>query len=164
MPQRIQLFSAIALAICLGSTAWAGDDEPTSADLRKADKFKPTGTVRLEATSVAVGVSVSWGQGVLSFEGEEHPFKVGGLSLVGIGGSSVKAEGQVFNLEKIEDFAGAWAEVEGSAVLGKASGGGLTLRHGDVYMTLAAKQQGAKIAAGGGALNIEFVDVAAEAE
>lgn len=162
MTPRIRILLAVLAALTvLPVVALAGDDTPTAADQRKAEKFKPTATVTIDAKSVAVGVGVSWGEGVLTFQNQNYPFKVSGLSLVGVGGSSVKAEGTVFNLEKLEDFKGAWAEVSGSAVLGKASAGGITMRNGDVYMTLSGTEKGAKIAAGGGGLTIRFEDVAA---
>ena len=132
-----------------------------AAEERKAEKFKPTGSVTIKAITVKVGVGVSWGEGILTFQNENHPFKVGGLSLVGIGGSSVDAEGTVFNLEKLEDFTGAWAEVSGAAVLGKQSAGGITMRNGGVYMTLAGKRKGAQLSAGGGGLTIRFMDAPA---
>ena len=129
-----------------------------AAEERKAEKFEPTASVTIKATTVKVGVGVSWGEGILTFQNENHPFKVGGLSLVGIGGSSVDAEGTVFNLEKLEDFAGAWAEVSGAAVLGKQSAGGITMRNGGVFMTLSGTRKGAQLSAGGGGLTISFVD------
>jgi hypothetical protein len=49
-------------------------------------------------------------------------------------------------------------------VLGEAAAGGITMRKGDVFMTLSTKQKGAKISAGGGGLNIEFTDGAALTE
>lgn len=158
MTPRIRTLFAVASGFALMASAAHAEDTPSAADLRKAEKFKPTGTVTMKATTVIVGVGVSWGEGVLTFQSEDHPFKVGGLSLVGIGGSSVDAEGTIFNLEKLEDFEGTWVEASGSAVLGQQSAGGITMRNGGVFMTLGAKQKGAKISAGGGGLNIEFVD------
>ena len=134
---------------------------PPAAANRKAEKFEPTGSVTIKAITVKVGLGVSWGEGILTFQNENHPFKVSGLSLVGVGGSSVDAEGTVFNLEKLEDFAGAWAEVSGAAVLGKQSAGGITMRNGDVYMTLSGKRKGAQLSAGGGGLTIRFEDAPA---
>jgi len=159
-PRVRTVFAFLTVLAFLPGTALS-EDEPTTADQRKAEKFKPTGTVTIKATTVAVGVGVSWGEGILTFQNQDYPFKVGGLSLVGVGGSAVQAEGTVFNLEKVEDFSGAWVEASGTAVLGKQSAGGTTMRNGGVYMTLAGKQEGARISAGGGGINIEFKDVAA---
>lgn len=161
MTPRFRPIIALLTVLAFLPLAAAAEDEPTAADARKAEKFKPTGTVTIKATTVQVGVGVSWGEGILTFQNQDYPFKVGGLSLVGIGGSSIDAEGTVFNLEKIEDFSGAWANAGGAAVLGRQSAGGITMRNGDVFMTLGSKQKGAQISAGGGGLNIEFKDVAA---
>jgi hypothetical protein len=156
MTPAVRTLCALACALLFLPGAALAQDTPTSADARKAEKFKPTGTVTMDATSVVVGIGVSRGDGVLTFQDEDHAFKVSGLSLVGIGGSSISATGTVFNLEKIEDFPGTWVEVSGDAVLGLASAGGLTMRKGDVYMTLTGSQKGAKISAGGGGLTIKF--------
>jgi hypothetical protein len=159
MTPRIRSFLVVLTALAfLPLAALAEEGLSPAAEQRKAAKFKPTGSVTIKATTVKVGVGVSWGEGVLTFGNENHPFKVSGLSIVGIGGSSVEAEGTVFNLEKLEDFAGAWAEVSGAAVLGKQSAGGITMRNGDIYMTLAGKQKGAQLSAGGGGLTISFED------
>ena len=161
MTPRIRTLLAFAgVLVLLAAPALAQEEAPTAADRRKAEKFKPTATVTMKATSVVVGVGVSWGEGVLTFQSEDHPFKVGGLSFVGVGGSSLDANGTVFNLEKLSDFPGTWVEASGSAVLGKGSAGGITMRNGNVFMTLGAKQKGAKLSAGGGGLTIEFVDAA----
>jgi len=157
MTLRIRNLLACSTALLLLAGAAGAEDPPSAADLRKAENFKPTATVTISATTVQIGIGVSWGEGVLTFQSQDHPFKVGGLSLVGVGGSSIQATGTVFNLEKVEDIEGSWVEVSGSAVLGKQSAGGLTMRNGDVYMTLGAEQKGAKISAGGGGLNIELV-------
>lgn len=153
---------ALAGALALSLAAQADSHEPSKLDLEKADKYKVTGTVTVEATTIQVGVGVKRGTGVLTFEGKEYPFKMTGVSLVGIGATKVEAEGEVFNLEKVEDFPGAWAEVDGSAVLGRAATSGITMRNGGVYMNITGKQEGAQLAVGGGAAKIEFVEAAAE--
>ena len=178
MTQRSSLHAALlALALALPGAVSADEEEPpgavsveeeeeapSKAEQRKAQRFVPTGSVTIESTQLSLGVGVSWGKGILTFRNENHPFKTGGWNLVGIGGSSSKAQGTVFNLEEIEDFAGTWAQVSGSAVIGPQSSGGITLRNGNVFMTLSAEQKGAKLAAGGGAMTVRFTDVAAEAE
>jgi hypothetical protein len=162
-----------SLTALLVGFAWLGasaalaeeEEQPSAADARKAQKYQPVGTVRIQAKTVAVGIAVHWGEGTLSFQGEDHAFKVGGLDAVGVGGSSIDAEGTVFNLEKLEDFEGAWVQVSGGVVIGEASAGGITMRNGGVYMTLSGRQKGAQISAGGGGLEIRFVkDAGADAE
>ena len=163
MIPHIRSFLVVLTALAFLPVAALAEEGGLSAaaEERKAEKFQPTGSVTIKAITIKVGVGVSWGEGILTFQNENHPFKVGGLSLVGIGGSSVDAEGTVFNLEKLEDFAGAWAEVSGAAVLGKQSAGGITMRNGSVYMTLSGTRKGAQLSAGGGGLTISFVDAPA---
>ncbi len=156
-----------ALALSAASFAQCGDEvpaaeEPAAEEQPQEARLVPTGSVTIEATSVSVGVGVSWGRGVLTFRNENHPFRVRGLGLVGVGGSSLRAEGTVFNLETLLDFPGRWAQVSGLAVLGRQGSGTITLGHGNVIMTLSATQKGAKLAAGGGTINIEFTDPAPE--
>jgi len=46
----------------------------------------------IETKAVAVGIGYSWGEGVLSFQGKEYPFKIKGLSVVDVGISSMSAQ------------------------------------------------------------------------
>jgi ABC-type glycerol-3-phosphate transport system substrate-binding protein len=50
-----------------------------------------SGKVTLESKSVAVGVGVSWGDGVLEYRGKKYPFTVEGLSVLDLGVSKVSA-------------------------------------------------------------------------
>jgi len=42
----------------------------------------PSGKVSIETTSIAAGIGVSWGDGILSFKGKQIHFSVDGLTLV----------------------------------------------------------------------------------
>ena len=79
-----------------------------------------TGKVTLASKSVAIGVGVNWGDGVLEFRGKKYPFTVEGLSVVDLGVSKVSARGDVKNLKKVEDFEGNFT----AAVAGGTVGGG----------------------------------------
>ena len=136
--------------------------EPSTAEASPPDPgrlpLRPTASVTMKITNVSVGIAINWGKGVLTFENRNHPFRVRGLGLVGLGGSSMDASGTVFNLERLEDFEGSWAEINGAAVLGRASSGGVSLSNGPVVMILTGTQKGARLAAGGGAVRIELLE------
>ena len=66
----------------------------------------PSGTVTLSSKAVAIGVGVSWGDGVLTVNGKTYPFSVEGLSVADLGISSVTTSGEVFNLKNVADFSG----------------------------------------------------------
>ena len=66
------------------------------------------GKVTLESKSVAIGIGVSWGDGILEYKGKKYPFTVEGLSVVDLGVSKVSARGDVHNLAKVQDFEGTY--------------------------------------------------------
>jgi hypothetical protein len=105
----------------------------------------PSGTLRLESRSVAAGVGVSWGHGVLTVDGVDHPFSVSGLSVADLGIARVTASGEVFGLRKLEDFDGTYQGV----ALGVAVGGGsevVAMRNEKgVFIRMRAGQQGVRL-------------------
>jgi hypothetical protein len=71
----------LLIPVLLGVTPAIAQDHP------------PSGTVSITATSVAAGVGVQWGEGILTFAGKQYPFSLQGLQIVGVGYSRVTAEG-----------------------------------------------------------------------
>jgi hypothetical protein len=104
-----------------------------------------SGTIEIESTSIAAGIGVSWGKGVLSVDGQEHPFSVSGLTVVDVGVSKVTATGRVWGLKELSQFDGTYYGVDVGVAVGGGSGG-LAMRneHG-VYIKLRAVQQGVKL-------------------
>jgi hypothetical protein len=108
----------------------------------------PSGTLSIATTSVAVGIGVHWGNGVLTTYGQRYPFAVQGLEVGGVGVSRVQAVGQVYNLRKVEDFAGTYVAVGADAAVGGGAGI-LTMRNQrGVVINLQTVQQGIKLTAG----------------
>jgi hypothetical protein len=119
-------------AVAVFSTAMAADPAPS-------------GTVTLSSKAVALGVGVSWGDGVLSFGGKTYPFSVEGLSVADLGVSSVTTSGDVFNLKKVEDFSGNFVAGEaGIAIAGGPTDQILKNQNG-VVLRLKGTQQGARL-------------------
>jgi len=108
----------------------------------------PSGTLSIAMTSIAVGIGVHWGNGVLTTSGQRFTFAVQGLEVGGIGVSRVQAVGQVYHLRRVEDFAGTYVAVGADAAVGGGAGL-LTMRnqHG-VVINLQSTQQGVKLTAG----------------
>ena len=114
----------------------------------------PSGTVSLESTSVAAGVGVQWGDGILSYNGKKYPFSVQGLEVLGVGYSAVKAEGTVYNLTTLADFEGVYASGEASATAGSGLST-VTMRNPNgVVISLRTLQEGAKLTLAAGGVNI----------
>lgn len=102
----------IALAVvALGAgIGWAGE--------------MPVGTITFSGGSVAAGIGYSWGSGTLTFQGKQYPLTVEGLSVGGtVGGASITASGDVYNLKSLDDFDGNYtAATAGITVGGGAAG------------------------------------------
>src|SRR5919198_296326 len=116
----------------------------------------PSGTVSLRSTSVAAGVGVQWGDGILTYQGRTYPFSVQGLEVIGLGYAEITAEGTVYNLTRLEDFAGVYASGEASATAGSGAATVTMKKPNGVVLTLRTLQEGAKLTLAAGGVNIAF--------
>jgi len=108
----------------------------------------PSATVRLEAKEVAAGVGWTWGDGVLNYRGKRYPFKISGLTAIGVGASRQEATGEVHNLKKLEDFEGTYTSVEASGTVGGGAGIATMRSAKGVRITLHSASQGVAAQAG----------------
>src|SRR5262249_41393223 len=97
-----------------------------------------TGKVTLESKSIAIGVGVNWGEGVLDYRGKKYPFSVDGLSVVDLGISKVTARGDVKNLKKLEDFDGNYVAAGAGATVGGGASAAVLKNQNGVEMSLTA--------------------------
>ncbi len=104
-----------------------------------------TGTVKIESTSIALGIGVTWGDGELTYEGKVYRFSVSGLSVVDLGLSSVTAVGDVYDLHKLEDFPGNYVAGQAGAALGGGVAATTMKNQNGVIMNLSSTQTGAKL-------------------
>jgi hypothetical protein len=118
---------------------------------------RPSGTLTLEAKSVAAGIGWTWGGGVLHYGGKKHRFKVEGLTVNAAGVERVDATGYVYNLKKVSDFPGTYTAAEASGAAG-AGAGIATMRNGNgVRITLHSTSQGISAQAGPEGMKITLV-------
>lgn len=120
---------------------------------------KVSGTITLDSTSVAIGIGVTWGHGVLTMnDGSTHKFKVNGLSVVDVGMSSISATGEVFNLVETSDLNGDFSTGEiGVTVIGGGSASAMKNNKG-VVIQLKSKQKGLKFTLAPGGMKIRLVE------
>ena len=116
----------------------------------------PSGTVSLRSTSVAAGVGVQWGDGILTYKGKKYPFSIQGLEVVGVGYSEVTAEGTVYNLQRLKDFAGVYVSAEASATAGSGASTVTMKNPNGVVLSLRTLQEGVKLTLAAGGVNIEL--------
>ncbi len=125
--------------------------------LGQADDEKPSGTIEIQQYQVAFIGSGSLGGGTLSFQGKEHDFSIGGIGIGGIGVSSIDATGEVYHLDKLEDFPGAYVQARAGLVVADKSKGSLWLRNtGGVYIRVSAEREGVMLALGADGVYIDL--------
>ena len=76
---------------------------------------EPVGTIKVTTRMVAPGIGLSWGDGVLTYQGQEIPFTFQANGLfrnVDENITAAELSGQVFNLNNAADFAGNYQKVE----------------------------------------------------
>ena len=89
----------------------------------------PSGTVSMDEVQVAYIGSGGGGSGTLFYQGQAYPFAVGGLGVGGIGASTISAEGEVYKLNSVAMFPGAYGQARYGLALGNASMGDLWLQN-----------------------------------
>ncbi len=121
---------------------------PAPVIVEKAVSAPPPAWVELERLSVAAGIGISWGDGTVTFAGKPYGFSVRGLSVGALGASKLYAVGGVRNLDRIEDFPGAYMSVEAGFAAG-AGASAITMRneHG-VVITLRSELLGTQFKLG----------------
>ena len=122
----------------------------------QAEEAVPSGTVSIETKAVALGVGFSWGEGVLTFQGKEYPFKIKGLSVIDIGVSSISAQGNVYHLNKIEDFAGTFSAVEAGIAVGGGAGAQSMKNQNGVLMEVTSRKAGIQLKLAPEGLKVEM--------
>ena len=112
--------------------------------LALAQEKQPDATIQLSTGSVAVGIGITWGNGVLTYQGQEYPFSVDGLSVVDVGISKASASGVVYNLNKLEDFNGTYTGVTAGATVAGGAGANTMRNQNGVVINLVGTSQGLK--------------------
>lgn len=134
--------AVIATALATGAVA---------ADLKKS------GTVHIEQYQVAFIGSGNLGGGTLTYQGKTYNFTIGGLGVGGFGVSKITARGDVYNMEKLSDFEGAYGQARTGYALTDQGSGTLWLENQKgVYMKLASQREGLALSLGADAVYIDF--------
>lgn len=129
-----------AVLLCVAGAAAADD--------------KPSGTVTIESTSVALGIGVSWGDGKLNYRGKTHAVK--GLSVVDVGVSKVSARGKVYHLAKLGDFPGNFTAVQAGATVGGGASVVALRNQNGVVLELTSSQTGVKFTLAGEGIEVKL--------
>jgi hypothetical protein len=117
----------------------------------------PDARVEMRQVQAAYVASGGGGSGTLHYRGRSYPFTIAAGGIGGIGASTLEAEGDVFNLRDLRDFAGAYGQARYGGVVGTASAGELWLENAaGVIMRLRARRTGLMLSLGGDAVVISM--------
>ncbi|MEJ2091603.1 MAG: hypothetical protein P8X65_05355 [Syntrophobacterales bacterium] len=91
----------------------------------------PNGTIDIELNSLSAidNMGVSWVDGVLTFRGKTHLFKIKGLKTTVAGVRALTAQGEVFNLRSASDLAGKYQKANPAGITSMAGQKGLVIRN-----------------------------------
>ncbi len=95
------------IALGFGSSPLrASEHEVCGVDVSAAT---PAATVSGSVKTIGFIASVRWGQGVLTLaNGDERKFKILGAKALETGAAVNEFEGEIYNLENVDDFAGTY--------------------------------------------------------
>jgi hypothetical protein len=143
----------VATAAILALAACSSQSSGSRSDSASVQNRTPSGTVEMHQVQAAFIGSGNTGDGTLRFRGRSYAFTVSGLGIGGIGVSTIDATGEVYDLKKVEDFEGAYAQGRYGFAIGEESGGDLWLKNDKgVAMHLKAKRTGLMLSLGGDAV------------
>src|ERR1700739_2922959 len=147
---RFRILATVALAALLPLAACSSS---VKVGPEAVAGLTPNATVDMNQVQVAYIGSAGGGSGTLYYQGQAYPFKIGGLGVGGIGASSIDANGEVYKLNSLAQFPGAYAQGRYGFALGQTSGGDLWLQNdAGVIMHLKAKRTGLMLSLGGDAV------------
>jgi hypothetical protein len=102
-------FQGMAMALLL--VLVAGCSSTTTDGVASNPRAPGHITIR-ENQVLRMGDEGGVGEGTLIFQGWQHTFEIKNMILGGIGPGTVELDGEVWNLEKVQDFAGTYHPVK----------------------------------------------------
>jgi hypothetical protein len=154
--RTLRLQGAIGLAF-VAILALAGCSTSVKLGPQAVAGLTPDGTINMDQVQVAYIASGSGGHGTLYYQGVAYSFSVGGLGVGGIGASTIEAEGEVYKLNSLVNFAGTYGQARYGFAIGNLSNGDLWMQNeSGVIMHLKAKRTGLILSLGGDAMVISM--------
>lgn len=143
----------ITTAALMVGLVWAG----TGLAQSTGAKGEPTATIEMKKWKAGFIIGVGAGKGTLHFKGKSYPLSIGGLRVgATVGMSEVDLAGDVYNLEKLEDFEGVYSA--GQAAVAFVGGRKIWLLENKkgVFLKLKGKQTGIELALDVGGMKISL--------
>jgi hypothetical protein len=121
-------------------------------------KETPSATLEFNVTAVKLLAGATWGEGVLHYMGKQYPFKVKAGTVGGIGYQKVEGVGQVYFLNKLEDFSGKYGGAGVGVTAGSGTGTATLENPRNVIIRAKLKAKGVALSASLGWIDIKFTE------
>ena len=131
-------------ALLLAALAWAGPAAAAAGD--PGQPGPASGTITIQSRTIAVGVGLTRGDGVLTFHGRRYPFEIRGITVADVGFSRLSGRGRVYNLKNVQDFAGTYAASTGEVTAGRGRAGQALINGAGVQIRIDNITRGAELA------------------
>jgi hypothetical protein len=159
MSQKASLIVILGVAI----TAFAIVPNALAAAKKECPKgdLPVVGTVEGHMTTVGFIVGARWGEGILTLtDGSQHKFTAEGAKLLETGAAEVTFKGNVYNLQKPEDFEGDYGSISGGlTVVEGITGGAMLTNDNCVYINVEVESEGLRLSAPApGGVLVKFED------
>jgi hypothetical protein len=143
---RLRTIRSLICAAVLGLVAVAGTSTASRAEI---------GYVRVLFTKGGFIIGVGGGHGVLSFRGNQYPFKVSGMSIgATIGASTTELTGRARNLHSAGDISGIYSSIGAGGALAAGAGGVALENARGVILELHGAKVGVELSAAVGGVRI----------
>ena len=122
MLKKLLTASAVAIAVTASGNMALAQSEEEKAKSCDRDTMVQSGTLTFNLKTIGFMLGVRWGEGVLTLnDGFQIGFDVSGAKLLETGISNATFEGEVYNLDDLEDFQGTYwgSSTKLTAVKGK---------------------------------------------
>ncbi|GAN87673.1 hypothetical protein LU298_03715 [Komagataeibacter intermedius] len=137
---RLVSLAAVAAAVSLSGLA------PFTCAHAADALGQNTATITFTLSAADLGAGMSWGKGVLTFEGHDYPFRIRGGSGAAIGFSRTHATGTVYNLYRVADIEGTYWSVQGEATVGAGKGAAVMENNNGIHIKFSSRSTGARLA------------------
>ena len=142
----MKIIRSLICAAVLGLGLVAGTSTASRAEI---------GYLRVLFTKGGFIVGFGRGRGVLSFRGNQYPFKVSGMSIgATIGASTTELAGRAVNLHSAGDIAGVYSAIGAGGALAAGAGGVALQNARGVILELHGAKIGVELSAAVGGVRI----------
>ena len=152
--RRFAKLQGLALVLALAAAACS------SSDIQKPGPQSIVGMSAVGTISLTeyIAGGAAAGKGTLNFQGRLYSFKLAGGVTGGGGASDMHASGEVYNLNKLSDFAGLYTQNSGGIGIDTSSTSDLWLRNrAGVILHLTGTDQGITLSLGREEVLIEML-------